>query len=67
MINKKENANKLKQCRLEKNLSVEKLAKILNVSEGSLWAWESGRRTPRDDTKVKLAEFYEKEVDYLFY
>ena len=67
MINRKENANKLKQCRLEKDLTVEKVAKLLNVSQGSLWAWESGRRTPRDDTKVMLAVFYGKDVDYLFY
>jgi putative transcriptional regulator len=43
------------------------VARQLQISVSALQMYENGRRVPRDDIKVKLANFYGVSVEYLFY
>ncbi len=56
---------KLKELRLEKNLSQKKLGQVFGVCNQTVSFWESGAREPNLDDLLKIARFFEVEVDYL--
>lgn len=56
---------KLKELRMEKNLSQTELAQKLNVSQRSVSHWEIGSRQPDFETLELLANFFEVSADYL--
>ena len=64
-MNAVQNGKLLRQLRGSQ--AVSETAKALNISESSLTKYEYGVRTPRDDLKVRMAEFYNKSVQELFY
>lgn len=43
------------------------VADAVGISVSALAMYETGHRIPRDEIKVKLAEFYKKSVQSLFY
>lgn len=45
----------------------EDVAKAIGVGASAITMYELGRRIPRDDTKVKIAEYYGVDVVDLFY
>jgi len=57
---------RIKQLREEKELSQLKLAKHLNISNTTLSQYESGKRIPGDGIKIKIAQFFDVSIDYLF-
>ena len=54
-----------KQFRLNKQLNQPEIAKILNVTKGTVSNWENGNRFPDNDMLVKIANFFECSTDYL--
>lgn len=48
----------------ERNMTVNELAKILDLSSGSPTAWKGGA-TPRQNTVKKIADYFSVSVDYL--
>lgn len=56
---------KLKELRIEKNLSRRKLGEILSVCNQTVSFWESGNREPDLDAIVKIADFFDVSADYL--
>lgn len=56
---------RLKQLRLERQLSQSELAKNLGVSQRSISSWETGFRQPDFDTLERIARFFEVTTDYL--
>lgn len=56
---------RLKQLREELGISQIELAKIFNISNTALSQYESGNRTPSDDLKVKLADYFDVSLDFL--
>ncbi len=56
---------KLKELRIEKNLSQRKLGEILSVCNQTVSFWESGNREPDLDAIVKIADFFDVSADYL--
>jgi len=56
---------RLKELRLEKNLSALKLSKILNVSDTTIIRWEKGTITPSIDYLYDIAVFFGVSSDYL--
>ena len=56
---------RLKQLRLERQLSQSELAKNLGVSQRSISSWETGFRQPDFDTLERIARFFEVTQDYL--
>lgn len=43
------------------------VAKALMISDSALSAYENGERTPRDDVKRRIAEYYNKTVGEIFF
>ena len=52
---------------LRGNDSQEKVAKAVGISVSALSMYEQGKRTPRDEIKVKLAAYYNTSVQNLFF
>lgn len=58
-------ARMLVQLRGEKSRC--EVADALGVSVSALTMYETGARIPRDETKIKIAQFYNKTVQEIFY
>ncbi len=43
------------------------VAAALGISESALAMYESGERLPRDEVKIKIAEYYQVSVGELFF
>ena len=56
---------KLRELRLEKGLSQQKLGKELGFCNQTISFWESGSREPDLDTLVKIAHFFGVSIDEL--
>lgn len=57
--------NRIKNARLNKNLSQETLGKLLGVSKVSISGYETGRRQPSLDILVKIADYLDLDLNYL--
>lgn len=58
-------ASRLAQLRKEEGLTQPQLAKILNISSGSIGNYESGNRFPRYEDLEAIADHFNVELDYL--
>ena len=56
---------KLKQLRLEKNLTQKQLADRLGVAISAISSYESDTRCPTFDTLIKYARIFHVSTDYL--
>ena len=56
---------KLKELRLEKNLSQRELGKMLGVCNQTISFWETGSREPDLDTLVKISNLFDVSSDFL--
>ena len=65
MLSAKEIGSRLIQLR--ENLSREEVASAVGVSVSAISMYENGERIPRDAVKIKLAEFYHKSVQEIFF
>lgn len=57
--------SRLKELREEKGLNQNDLAKIFNISPSSIGMYETDKREPDDDLKIKFAEYFNVSIDYL--
>lgn len=55
----------LKRLRIEKNLSQQKLAELLHVSQQSIHKYENNLASPDLETLKRMANFFNTSVDYL--
>lgn len=53
--------------KLRGNRTQEEVAEAVGISRTALCQYENGTRVPRDSTKIKLAEYYKRSVNYIFY
>ena len=58
-------ADRLKQLRLEKNMTQGQLGDILGVKKYSIYTYEKERSGPDIDGLIALADFFEVSIDYL--
>lgn len=58
-------SKRLKELRLEKGLSLEQLAKEINVSDVAVGRWEKKQRIPNIEVLISLAQFFNVSSDYL--
>lgn len=58
-------AQRLKELRLQSQLSQQQLSDILNIKQQSYSRYELGTGQPSLETLRKIAEFYNVSVDYL--
>lgn len=56
---------RLKELRIENNLSQKDLAKRIDVSDGTICFWENGTNEPKLSYIKKLAIFFDVTTDYL--
>lgn len=55
----------LKKLRIEKGISQQKLADIIEVSQQSINKYENHKIEPDIQTLIKIADYFETSVDYL--
>ena len=56
----------LKQLRMEKQLTQEKLSETLGVSRRTVSRWETGNNLPDLSILVELADFYDVDLKEIF-
>lgn len=56
---------RLKNKRLQKNMTCEDVANNLGFNKGEISRYENGVRRPNVDTLVALADFFDCTTDYL--
>ncbi|MBQ0142466.1 MAG: helix-turn-helix transcriptional regulator [Prevotellaceae bacterium] len=61
----KELALILKDLRIEKNISQDKLAELLNTTRSAIGNYETGRRVPNYEMLENIADFFNVDMDYL--
>ena len=64
MINKSF-ASRLKMLRTGNELTQSQLAKIIGVCSSMIWKWENSYNHPQPDMILKIADFFNVEVDFL--
>jgi len=58
-------AEKLKELRLEKELSMFKLSKEIGVGAATICNWENGKSDIKSEQLIILAKFFKVTTDYL--
>lgn len=53
--------------KLRGNRTQTEVAEALNISISALSMYENGQRIPRDEVKQRIAEYYNKSVDIIFF
>lgn len=61
----KEFADRLKDLRTERELSLRQLAALVNISYSAIEKWENQTRVPNGEAIVTLAKFFGVTTDYL--
>lgn len=56
-----------KLVQLRGNRTQEEIAKAVGVSRTAIMMYENGQRVPKDEIKVRLAQFYQVSVVDLFF
>ena len=56
---------RLKECRMEKGLSQQKLGEALGFCNQTISFWENGSREPDLDTLLEIAKFFEISIEEL--
>ena len=56
-----------KLVNLRGDLTREEVADELSISVSALAMYEQGKRTPRDEIKIKLSNFYNVSIESLFF
>ena len=57
--------DRLKELRLENNLSQTKLANLTGLTQAAIAKWENGTRTPSMECIIILAKYFQISSDYL--
>lgn len=53
--------------KLRGNKTREEVANAVNISVSALQMYENGRRVPKDEIKIRLASYYGKTVQEIFF
>jgi len=56
---------RIKELRLEREMTILGLAKAIGFNESAIRKWEKGRRMPSGETIYKFAKFFNVRSDYL--
>ena len=57
----------MKTLRVEKNETELQMAGALGISQSAVTMYESGKRIPRDEIKIRIAEHFGVSVDSIFF
>ena len=56
---------RIKELRMERGLSQEKMGEILSVSQDTISLWEKGKSVPTAEYLIEMAKQFEVSVDYI--
>lgn len=56
---------RIKELRIEKNLSQEEVAKGINTSQRNIGRWENGENLPSSEYIILLADYFQCSTDFL--
>lgn len=65
-MNEKIFGKRLRSLRQSKKLTMKELGKKFNLAESTISGYETGSRKPDMETTMKLADFFEVSIDYLY-
>ena len=57
--------NRIKELRIQRNLTQDEMGKIINVQKSAVSKYELGRAVPSTDVLKKLANYFNVSTDYL--
>jgi len=60
-------ADNLRYLRKKKGVTQTEVAKTLGIPASTYNAWETGQNIPRDKMKQRLANYYGRSVQYIFF
>lgn len=66
-MNKDKIASKLAKLRDEKGISQVEMAKNIGVAQSTYAMYEVGKRMPSDEIKIRIAKYYKKTVQSIFF
>lgn len=66
-INVTQIGKRIKDLRIQKNMTAEDLGKALGISSSAVNMYECGQRVPRDEIKISIAEYFGVSVESIFY
>lgn len=58
-------AERLKLLRTQKKITQVELAKMLNVSKGTVGMWETGKRVPSFEAVDEMTTIFDRRMDYI--
>ena len=58
---------RIREMRIQREMMAEDLGKELGTSSSAINMYECGQRIPRDEIKIKIAEFFGVPVESIFY
>lgn len=58
-------AERIKKLRMDRNLTLDGLAKALNINKSRIGMWENNGTVPRDDILIQLSKYFNVSIDYL--
>ena len=67
MVDPIENGKRIHELRKQKGVTIEQAAIDNQTSYTAMQSYESGDRTPRDEVKERVADYYNVSVGYLFF
>lgn len=65
--NAKEIGARLQKCREKTGKTLSETAESLGISSSALSMYETGERIPRDNIKIRLAQYYKVPIQKLFF
>ena len=54
------------ECRKEKGISQEELARQINSKPTTVASWEQGKSLPSIDMLYRLSQYYKKTISYMY-
>lgn len=66
-MDKRAMGEKLRSLRKGKRKTVTEVATACGISQSALTMYENGERVPRDEIKVRLADYYKRTVQTIFF
>ena len=59
--------DRLRGIRAERGVTTEEVARVVGISTSAITMYETGQRIPRDEIKIRLAEYYGLPVETIFF
>ena len=66
-MNRKEIGQKLKDLRMQKNISQIQMSRELGIPQSTIASYERGARVPVDSIKIEIADYFGKSVEEIFF